>query len=109
MYRTLVLAVTAATFAVPAVAQTTTAQVVGGASGNAAYPIEVIGANGVRYFCRSNGISATGGSAYACIRPSAAGGLALNNGAAIGVGVGVAALAALVGSDSTDGTEGEDD
>ena len=107
MNRILAIAAATVAFAAPAFAQTTTAEVVGGASGNAAYPIEVIGANGVQYFCRPNGTSTTGAAVYACIRPGAGGGLALNNGALIGAGA--AALLAAVVISADDSTAGEED
>lgn len=101
MSRTLAIFAAAATFAAPAIAQTTTAEVVGGPSGNAAYPIEVIGANGVQYFCRPNGVASNGASVYACIRPGAASaGLALGNGAVAGAGIAVAIVALAIAADN---------
>lgn len=83
-----------------AVAQTTTQQGVIGASGNAAYPLQVRGANGIVYDCR-NALSetATGRPARVCVNTSGAAASTTGTGL-LGAGTGVAtgtAVAGLIG------------
>ncbi len=96
-----------------AMAQGTVRQVdVNGGSGNAQYPVAVLGSNGVSYDCKADLFSDAGLQKRLCV-PNAitnqATPVLLTGGLGVGVGVGVVALtlavvAITVGSDDTSTT-----
>ncbi len=94
-----------------AFAQTTTQQSVQGSSGNAEFPLEVLGGNGVIYACKNEIVTVDGVRARQCIRAGAGGGLlgagtGLATGAAVGVGALVLVAVAGNSGSSTATTSG---
>ena len=77
-----------------AFAETTTQAAVLGESGNAGYPLQVRGGNGVLYNCMSEIQTVDGVRARQCIR--ADGGGLLDSGAGLGAGVAAGAGALLI-------------
>ncbi|WP_372990403.1 hypothetical protein [Sulfitobacter sp.] len=87
-------------------AQVTTATQVGGETGIAGYPVQVVGANGITYAC-----SPLTGGTYNCINAAnaaAAGFAGVGAGTAAGAGLAIVAVAALASGndDETNGTNG---
>lgn len=75
-----------------------------GPSGNDAYPVEVVAADGTRYFCGAQNVVLDGRTVRRCIRPRAGGTDPFGGGggglAIAGVGLGLVALA-VRSSDTT--------
>ena len=89
-------------------AQETPESAVVGQSGNPAYPLEVLGANGITYDCREDTVVANGRIERRCIRRGGAattgGGLTGLEGP--GILAGIAAIVLLTGGlDSSSGTD----
>ena len=87
-----------------AFAQTTSQAAVLGASGNAEYPLQVQGANGVIYSCMNEVEAVNGVQARRCLAPASAGLFGAGDGLSAGVvaAAGAVALVALIANDDDD-------